>query len=307
MAEVIEMGSANHRIRVGVVAALVFGAGLALPGPAVEGSATPIAGPARLVAVEPCRVFDTRQLGGRTLDAGQIVTVPIAEQCGVPAAAVAAAATITVSAPSGWGYATIGATGSPLPVTSNLNWSTAFETRANAAIVRLGVDGSVDVFTSTAAHLIIDVSGYFLPVDSSREGRFMTLQPRRLIDTRHTSVDGLVPDAVQRVPLPADIPSDAAAVFVNLTTTASPGFGYFTAYAAGEARPTASALNTDGAGQTRAAGAIVPVSSAGFDVYSSAGGHLIVDITGYFTGPGAAESTDGLLMLAAPTRGDGHP
>jgi len=285
-----------------VIVALVIGAAFVVPDLPVEASVTPVAGPTGLVAIEPCRLVDTRQVGGRLLDAGEILTVPVVNRCEVPTGSVAVAATVTVTAPIGPGYVSIGASGSPLGSTSTLNWSAASETRANGAIVPLGSNGWLDVFTSTSTHLIVDVSGYFVPVNSTREGRFVTLEPRRLLDTRNTSVAGLAPDTVQHVPLPAEIPTDTSAVFVNLTTTASPGFGYFTAYAAGAPRPSASVLNTDGVGQTRASGAIVPVNGAGFDVYSSTGGHLIVDTIGYFTGPSAPESADGLLVLATPTR-----
>ncbi len=285
-----------------MVASVVVGAGIALPDGSSPASAAPLATTAHLVAVEPCRLIDTRQGVGWPLDTGQVITVPVADRCGVPTDAVAAAITVTVAAPWGWGYVTVGASGAPLPATSTLNWSAPLETRANGAIVALGAGGSIDLSTSTISHVIVDVSGYFVPTTSTDAGRFVAMTPRRLLDTRDRSDIGLVPDETQRVALPADVPSDATAVFVNLTTTSSIGYGYFSAYAAGAPRPTTSVLNTDGAGQTRASGVIVPVSGAGFDVYASTGGHLIVDIAGWFTGPTAADSSDGLLMLIDPVR-----
>jgi hypothetical protein len=44
-------------------------------------------------------------------------------------------------------------------------------------------------------------------------------------------------------------------------------------------------LNTDRGGQTRAASSIAPISPGGLSVYSHSGGHVIVDVTGWFTGP----------------------
>ena len=296
------MGWKVRRIGVGIVAALVVGSGVALVDTAGPTAAAPLANPASFVGIEPCRLIDTRQGLGWRLAAGQIVAVPVAERCAVPSDAVAAAITVTVAAPDGWGYMTVGATGAPLPVTSTLNWSTLMETRANGAIVALGTGGSIDLFTSTSSHAIVDVSGYFVPSVSSRAGRFTAMTPQRLLDTRDFTYSELAAEQAQRIALPPGIPSDATAVFVNLTTTSSVGYGYFTAFAAGAPRPATSVLNTDGAGQTRAAGIIVPVSGAGFDVYSSTGGHLIVDIAGYFTGPSAPESSDGLLMLVDPVR-----
>jgi hypothetical protein len=285
-----------------IVATMIIGVGGAFADDPSAVSAAPLVTSAHLVAVEPCRLIDTRQGVGWPLDVGQTITVPVADRCGVPAGAVAAAVTVTVAAPAGWGYATVGASGAPLPATSTLNWSVPMETRANAAVVALGVAGAIDLTMSTIGHVIVDVSGYFMPVASATEGRFVALTPRRLLDTRDHRAGGLVADETVRVPLPGDVPGDATAVFVNLTTTSSIGYGYFAVHAAGTSRPEASVLNTDSAGQTRAAGVIVPVSAAGFDVYSSAGGHLIVDIAGWFTGPSAPESAEGLLMLVDPVR-----
>jgi hypothetical protein len=298
---VIDMRWSRARTSV-VVATMIIGGGGALAGAPSPVSAAPLATSAHLVAVEPCRLIDTRQGVGWPLDVGQTITVPVADRCGVPDEAVSAAVTVTVAAPARWGYATVGASGAPLPTTSTLNWSVPMETRANAAVVALGVAGAIDLTMSTIGHVIVDVSGYFMPVASATEGRFVALTPRRLLDTRDHRAGGLVADETVRVPLPGDVPGDATAVFVNLTTTSSIGYGYFAVHAAGTSRPEASALNTDSAGQTRAAGVIVPVSAAGFDVYSSAGGHLIVDIAGWFTGPSAPESAEGLLMLVDPVR-----
>ena len=61
-------------------------------------------------------------------------------------------------------------------------------------------------------------------------------------------------------------------------------------------------LNSDAAGQTRSASAIVPVSEAGFKVYTQAGDHVIVDVTGYFTGQAADRSESGLFVATTPTR-----
>jgi hypothetical protein len=46
----------------------------------------------------------------------------------------------------------------------------------------------------------------------------------------------------------------------------------------------------------------VPVSAGGFTVFSQAGEHLIVDMTGWFTGPSAPWSSDGLFVATTPTR-----
>ena len=78
----------------------------------------------------------------------------------------------------------------------------------------------------------------------------------------------------------------ATAVVVNLTVTESNGPGFWTAYVPGSAVPTASNVNTDEADQTRANQAILPIvgNNRSIDVFSYSGGHLVVDVAGYFTG-----------------------
>ena len=66
--------------------------------------------------------------------------------------------------------------------------------------------------------------------------------------------------------------------------------------------PTSSILNVDQAGQTRAAAGIFPVSDSGVALFISGGGHIVVDLLGYFTGPSAAAGTDGLYTAFDPTR-----
>jgi hypothetical protein len=61
-------------------------------------------------------------------------------------------------------------------------------------------------------------------------------------------------------------------------------------------------MNPDGTGRARAASVIVPVSSSGFVLTTTAGGHVIVDVVGWFTGPSAPDSSSGLFVATAPTR-----
>jgi hypothetical protein len=61
-------------------------------------------------------------------------------------------------------------------------------------------------------------------------------------------------------------------------------------------------VNTDAAGQTRAATAIVPVSSAGFEMYVDGGTHVLVDVYGWFGGASSVAGTDGLFVANPPLR-----
>ena len=255
--------------------------------------------PSRFVPVRPCRLLDTRDSSGRALAATKVAEIRVAGRCGVGDGAVAAALTLTAIGPGDSGYATMYPTGTDRPVASALNYGRG-DTIANQQIVQLGSRGRVSVYTLRKAHFVVDVAGYFeVPGrGDSRAGRFVPISTYRALDTRTTRR----PAARSAVRVQPNVPASAIAVAVTIATTETRSPGYFAAYAAGDRRPVASVLNADAAGQTRSAAAIVPISSSGFEVYTRAGDHVIVDVTGYFTGPEAARSTEGLFVATTPTR-----
>src|SRR5690606_90916 len=99
----------------------------------------------------------------------------------------------------------------------------------------------VRLSTHAAADLVVDVTGYFTPADAARAGRFVPLQPERLVDTRQTSR----PRRGGVVRVEADVPDDAVAVAINVVTTETTGPDFLTAYPAGTDLPLASTLNVD--------------------------------------------------------------
>jgi sortase (surface protein transpeptidase) len=77
---------------------------------------------------------------------------------------------------------------------------------------------------------------------------------------------------------------------MNVTATGTYGAGYYTLYAAQTPRYDVSNLNTV-SGQTVANHAITRVSNRGVACFSSAVGHVICDITGWFTGSPMSATT----------------
>lgn len=127
--------------------------------------------PARLVAVTPCRVADTRPgqgtsgvFGPPSLAAGQVRDLPIpSSNCGIPSGAKAYSLNITVIPRAGaLGFLTVWPSGQTRPVVSTLN---SFDGRivANAAIVPASAAGSISVYVTDAADVIVDINGYFAP------------------------------------------------------------------------------------------------------------------------------------------------
>ena len=289
---------AGHRGAL-VLAALLAGiaAGAAGITPATVGADS--AGPAAFTPVLPCRLVDTRHDHPQQVAAGTI-RLQVTGACGVPAGASAVAVTVVATNTAAAGYVTVYPSSAAAPLASTLNY-TAADTRANGTIVALSPAGQIDVAASSAADLVIDTTGYFSPAGgAATAGRFVPLSPARLTDTRSGSK--LAAHAPFTVGLPAGVPADALAVAVNLTAVEPEQTGFLTVYAAGTTPGVTSVLNYPAGSAPRAATVIVPVSAAGFVVLSEAATHLLVDITGYFTGASAAAGTDGLLVARSPTR-----
>ncbi len=269
-------------------------------------AAAPIAlsAPSSFEPVGPHRFADTRraECGCRRLDA-QTFRVPIGGTALVPEGITAAAVTLTVVGAVGPGFATVYPTGSSRPLASTVNFGPG-EAVANSTVVGVGAGGAIDVWVSAPAHVIVDVTGVFAEADRASTGRFVPLSPIRLIDGRDTGapVGRMAPGSTATIPLPPSVPGDATALAVNVTSVESERRGFLAAYPAGGAAPPTSFLNINIAGAATAGAIIVPTSSDGFSVLNTAGGRLIVDVTGYFTGPSAPTSADGLFVATSVTR-----
>ncbi|KAA0248813.1 MAG: hypothetical protein EDX89_24485 [Acidobacteria bacterium] len=129
--------------------------------------------PEAFVPVTPCRIADTRGVppftgayAGPELVAGATRSFDIfmAPTCtGIPFGATAFSLNFTVIGSPGVyqnAFLTVWPTGGSQPTVSTLNFDSG-QLRANAAIVPAGTGGAVSVFVSAAAHLIIDINGYF--------------------------------------------------------------------------------------------------------------------------------------------------
>ena len=291
----------SHRTAVGLALA-AFAASSAWSG--AVGTAQAEVANGVFSSVTPCTLLDTTSPTSPVdgLLAGEPVEVSAAGTCGVPGDATAVVVTLrvidTVAAP---GFLTVWPSGMAVPEASMLSWSTIGSTRTTSTIVALAADGKLSLQSNVDADVSVDVSGAFTPAATATAGRFASVTPARLLDSR-TNGGPFAAGETRRVPLPAGVPTDAVALSLNVTTTKSLGAGFVTVAAAGGTPTSSSVLDTDGAGQTRAAAVFAPASSAGIDVTSTAGGQVLVDIVGYFTGPSAPASADGMFVATLPTR-----
>jgi hypothetical protein len=270
----------------------------------VDATSAPVVvgAPSQYTPVGPLRLADTRapRCGCETVEAGTIL-VQVAGRNGIASDIRAAAVTITATRTAGTGFVTVYPAGTARPETSILNLEDGSDT-ANSGIVPVGATGALEIFANVATDLIVDVTGTFTESASATAGRFVSVTPTRLLDTRALGGAPLAPGDSLTVALPSGVDRDATAVAVNVTSVGAPIAGFFSASAAGVGGTNASFMNPDGSGDPRAAQLIVPVSPDGFTIATTSGGHVIADLVGWFTGPTAPNSSDGLFVPTAPTR-----
>ncbi|MFP5284791.1 MAG: hypothetical protein ACLGI9_03545, partial [Thermoanaerobaculia bacterium] len=120
-------------------------------------------GEASYFTLEPCRITDSRL--GESLRHGTSLDLRLSGICNVPPEASAVSVNITVVSPAAGGHLEVHPRGEPPTPSSIINFKTG-RTRANNAIVPLGVGGEIvvtPVMTSDGVlDLVIDVSGYFI-------------------------------------------------------------------------------------------------------------------------------------------------
>jgi glucose/arabinose dehydrogenase len=269
----------------------------------------PPVNPGKFVPLTPTRVMDTRNglgfSGGRVGDG----TVSLSLAGAVPNTAVAVAYNVTATDNQGPGFLTLWPGGTRKPDTSSVNFA-AGEDVANAAVVAVGPAGAMNVYSSTATHVVIDVTGYWVPAASATDGRFLPLtDARRIADTRSGSgVRAGKVAAGTSVDIDVQAPgiiaaNNASAVAITVTAVNSDAAGFVTVWPTGAARPLASTLNPNAVGDVRANLVMLPLGTGGkVSVYSSVGADILIDLVGTFTTSAAPNAAVGLLQMVPLTR-----
>ncbi len=257
------------------------------------------------VPVGPVRLADTRLTPcGCSDPAAATITVDIAGQPGIPEGAVAAAVVITATPVASPGFVTVHPSGAERPLASTLNTRTD-RVVANSTIVQLGSDGALAFYRHTPGDLIIDVTGVFVESSQARAGRFVPVTSRRIADTRvglGGTTGPIGPAGDLPISIPGGVPADATALAVTITSVGDEAPGFVASRRTGDPVRSTSFLNVTGTGGAVAATVILPVSPAGLTLRSHHRGHLVVDLLGWFTGPSAPDSTEGLFVPMTPQR-----
>jgi hypothetical protein len=238
----------------------------------------------RFVGVAPDRIVDTRN--GSALRPGERRTVKL--PASVPADAVAAAVTLTSTAPNRAGFFTAWPNGNR-PDTSTLNVPFADATRASTAIVPLG-NRSFEVYASGGGELIVDLVGYFTGASapSSTDGLFVPIDPVRKLDSRQSQM-------LARGETRAFSTEGRGVAVGSLAMIRPWSPGFATLYANGTRAPETSSINLADV-PVIAAMAMSRTTSAGVSIYSSTHADYLFDQYGFFTAPHSA-----ITEAVAPT------
>ncbi len=273
----------------------------------------PVPSPVQFAALTPCRVVDTRNpngpFGGPPIGGHSSRSFPLAQSgnpCGIPVTAVAYSLNVTVVPGPSLGFLTIWPAGEGQPVVSTMN-SPDGRVKANAAIIPAGTpSGSVSVYVTDTANVVLDIDGYFTPTTGSTL-EFYPLTPCRVVDTRNANGDLGGPYLQHGQPRnfpvlesTCGIPNTAKAYSFNFTAIPrTRTLGYLSVWPEGQPQPLVSTLN-DTTGTIVANAAIVPAgTSGGITVFATDDTDLAIDVNGYF----APAGTGGLsLYVLTPCR-----
>jgi hypothetical protein len=121
----------------------------------------PSSGSGLFSPVASVRVFDERQPGAADAPAGGTLVVDVAAAVPGGSGAGAVLQNLTMTGTTGFDYVSAFPAGGDVPEVSNVNATGADQTRAAAAITRLGAGGGVGYFSFGTSDLIVDVFGVF--------------------------------------------------------------------------------------------------------------------------------------------------
>ncbi|MFP5487269.1 MAG: hypothetical protein ACLGHQ_03055, partial [Acidimicrobiia bacterium] len=188
---------------------------------------------------------------------------------------------------------------------------------ANATIVPLADDGTFLLDTSTTGRVIVDVFAWLRDTsDSSAAGRYVAIDPARVVDTRQPpgatldsgsgnpyEVSGagstlditidLTGDAADASAVPGDGTADAAVIAIAAISRSDEP-GYVGAYPAGQPYTGTSNVNVRG-GEIRANMAVVPLGADGaISLRTFNVDDVAVDVLGFVTSDAASPASSGL-------------
>ncbi len=151
------------------------------------------------VPVTPCRLEDTRELGGAPLAAGEVRVFEafgtrgpvVGSQCTIPTDAVGLSMNVTALGASVESFLTIWPDGVPQPFVSSLNPAPGQPPIPNAVATPISSAGRFKVFNNAGSvGMIIDVNGYYTKSSLTELAQKVSALETKLASMTATTVDG---------------------------------------------------------------------------------------------------------------------
>lgn len=236
----------------------------------------------------PSRVLDTRK--GARMSAGSTRTLTLAGTPGLPRVGLqGVAVNVTAIGTGSPGWVAVAPTIRSTPTSSSVNLLGG-QAVANRVLTGVSPDGTVDLYASAAADVVVDVVGWFGGTATDPGAQYHPLIPRRIVDTRNgTGTDA--PDVSTRPvsvalgdgPGASTLPSGTEAVMVTLTSASTTAEGWLAAWPGGTAWPGTSDLNQRPEG---AVANLVPLAVGSDGAVRLVGNpgrtEVVMDLLGYF-------------------------
>ncbi len=235
------------------------------------------------------RLMDTRPT---PIPTGTSVNLTVAGVAGVPANATAVALNVAAVSSTASGHLRVYPAGAPLPTASVLNFNAGKNT-PNNVIVKVGAAGQISIYDGGVTSVIVDISGYWVPVDDQNDQYQSVATPTRIYSaalaggaTVTVPVLGL-----GGVPTQAGLPGNGIiAVVVNVGANNPTSTGHIRVWPSTSAMPNASSNNFV-VGDSRINQVITEIGSDGaIKVFNATSGPLTltVDTVGWFQWGGLA-------------------
>ena len=235
------------------------------------------------------RLLDTRPT---PIPTGTSLNLTVAGVAGVPANATAVALNVAAVSATATGHLRVYPAGTPLPTASVLNFLAGKNT-PNNVIVKVGAAGQISIYDGGVASVIVDISGYWVPLDDQHDQYQPVATPTRIYSaalaggaTVTVPVLGL-----GGVPTQAGLPGNGIiAVVVNVAANNPTATGHLRVWPSTSAMPNASSNNFV-AGDSRMNQVITQIGTDGaIKIFNATSGtlDLSVDTVGWFQWGGLA-------------------
>ncbi len=256
------------------------------------------------VPITPCRVVDTRRVGGR-FGNGTQRSWQVSGTCGVPSGATAIEAAVSAVAPKGTGYLRVWPADVSEPNATVVNYAGRGIT--NTGPIQLSAAGAVRArnLGSASTDVVLDVVGYYLRTTATLPAAasyYVSTPQCRAMDTRATGGPlSAGQQRVQQIGGRCGVPSTATAVIASVSAVTPAGIGFLRVWPAGAAEPTATMVNYAGTSITNSGA--VPLSGTGAVAVKNYGAtsHVVIDILGYYIPTSAAPRPAGAAFYVPVT------